>query len=190
MSEDKIINKTSLIDYINLGNQVEYLLFWKYRSNESGSIDKSAFFRQCFGARFEIDGIYYPTVEHYTMISKARLFEDIDAEQNILNSKQHPNEATQIGRRIKGFNEKIWIEHCSNILIRGNLAKFAQNELLKEFILSTKNLVIAEANPEEQILGIGLTADNPDAKNPYKWRGLNLLGFALMEVRERLIRGC
>jgi predicted NAD-dependent protein-ADP-ribosyltransferase YbiA (DUF1768 family) len=33
-----------------------------------------------------------------------------------------------------------------------------------------------------------LAADDPDAAHPARWRGLNLLGFALMEVRARLAR--
>jgi hypothetical protein len=30
-------------------------------------------------------------------------------------------------------------------------------------------------------------ASNPDARHPARWRGQNLLGFALMEARARLV---
>jgi predicted NAD-dependent protein-ADP-ribosyltransferase YbiA (DUF1768 family) len=36
------------------------------------------------------------------------------------------------------------------------------------------------------VWGIGLAADDPRAADPLAWDGLNLLGFALMEVRAEL----
>lgn len=35
---------------------------------------------------------------------------------------------------------------------------------------------------------IRLAASSPEAQDPMKWRGQNLLGFALMEVRDELRR--
>ena len=40
--------------------------------------------------------------------------------------------------------------------------------------------------PYDRVWGIGLTANHEDATDPERWRGTNLLGFALMEVRDRL----
>lgn len=44
----------------------------------------------------------------------------------------------------------------------------------------------AEASPRDRIWGIGLAEDDPQASSPRTWRGLNLLGFALMEARDQL----
>ena len=71
-------------------------------------------------------------------------------------------------------------------MVRGNSAKFAQNEKLKAFLQSTGDQILVEASPEDKIWGIGLYDNHPDARTPAEWRGLNLLGFALMEVREGL----
>jgi ribA/ribD-fused uncharacterized protein len=43
-----------------------------------------------------------------------------------------------------------------------------------------------EASPYDRIWGIGLAAEHEDVSRPSRWRGLNLLGFALMDVREQL----
>ncbi len=68
----------------------------------------------------------------------------------------------------------------------GNLAKFGQHADLREFLLTTGDRVLVEASPFDRIWGIGMGPNNPAALRPSAWRGQNLLGFALMEVRERL----
>ncbi|MDJ0633261.1 MAG: NADAR family protein [Xenococcaceae cyanobacterium MO_188.B29] len=81
---------------------------------------------------------------------------------------------------------RLSLEYRSPIVVKGNLAKFSQKEALKEFLLNTKERILVEASPRDRIWGIGLGQNNPDAANPYQWQGLNLLGFALMEVRDIL----
>ena len=73
-------------------------------------------------------------------------------------------------------------------MVKGNLHKFQQNEDLGKFLLATGDKVLVEASPVDAIWGIGLAQDHEDALLPSKWRGPNLLGYALMTVRD-LIRG-
>jgi len=77
-------------------------------------------------------------------------------------------------------------EHWMMIVIEGNLHKFKQNEDLKDFLLATRGKVLVEASPVDAIWGIGLARDHEDALCPTKWRGPNLLGYALMTVRDML----
>ncbi|MDJ0568622.1 MAG: NADAR family protein [Pleurocapsa sp. MO_192.B19] len=176
-----IKTKQDLINYINQGNKPKYLCFWGHQPNHDGSIGKSCF-SQWYEALFQLDGVEYQTAEHYMMAEKARLFKDDDALAKIL-AASHPGEAKKLGRQVKGFKQEIWLEYRSPIVVQGNIGKFSQNEALKEFLLNTGERILVEASPRDRIWGIGLGQNNPDAENPYKWQGLNLLGFALMEVR-------
>jgi ribA/ribD-fused uncharacterized protein len=84
----------------------------------------------------------------------------------------------------------VWKEKAHGIVLRGNLAKFSQNPRLAAYLADTGDKVLVEASPLDRVWGIGLSAAHPDAGNPCRWRGLNLLGFALMEVRAHLTPGC
>lgn len=73
-----------------------------------------------------------------------------------------------------------------DIVVRGNLAKFEQNPDMRAELAATGSRVLVEASPLDRIWGIGLRADDPRARDASQWRGENLLGQALMDVRGRL----
>lgn len=72
------------------------------------------------------------------------------------------------------------------IVVQGNLQKFDQNQEIRDFLLNTGTRVLVEASPVDKVWGVGMSEDDEKINNPNCWRGLNLLGFALMEVREKL----
>ena len=124
------------------------------------------------------------TAEHYMMAEKARLFDNSATDAIV--AAAHPGEAKKLGRKIRNFDQAIWEKHRFDIVVRGNLAKFSQHEPLKQYLLGTGDRVLVEASPHDRIWGIGIAESDPAAQNPYDWKGLNLLGFALMAVREQL----
>ena len=119
------------------------------------------------------------------MAEKARLFDDGNALDRILAAK-NPAEAKKLGREIQGFESEIWETRKVEIVVAGNLHKFGQHSELAKFLLSTNDRVLVEASPVDTIWGIGLAADSADASKPARWLGPNLLGFALIEVRDQL----
>ena len=167
------------------GKKLKYIFFWGHRPSTDGSVTKSCF-SQWFNCKFTIDGIQYTTAEQYMMSQKALLFGDTTIYNEIMNAS-HPDKFKALGRKIKGFKEEIWDNNKTDIVIRGNLAKFSQNKDLKDFLLSSKKSILVEASPYDKIWGIGMSADNENIENPHKWRGKNLLGFCLMEVRDKLM---
>lgn len=94
--------------------------------------------------------------------------------------------AKALGRQVRGFRESAWERERFAIVVRGNLAKSGQHPELREYLAGTRARVLAEASPTDRVWGIGLEASDSRAEDPRQWRGLNLLGFALMAVRDRL----
>ncbi len=180
-----IYTKEELLRTITQGDKPELLLFWGHKKSE-GQITKSCF-SQWYESGFHVDNIYYPTAEHYMMAEKARLFGDRNAETRVIASAT-PKEAKSIGREVQPFDTKLWAKSGFDIVVRGNFEKFTQNPELSAFLLSTSPAIIVEASPDDAIWGIGLAADHPDASQPLRWPGTNLLGFALTKVRERILK--
>jgi ribA/ribD-fused uncharacterized protein len=189
---EKIRNINDLLEFISMGKKAKYLCFWGHTQDKNLAVSKSCF-SQWYGSPFELDGVTYLTAEHFMMVEKARLFADRAENNNLLVEQiikaSHPQKAKQLGRQVEGFTNEVWNQHRFDIVVRGNLAKFSQNELLADYLLETDNRVLVEASPVDKVWGIGLAADDLDSINPYKWKGLNLLGFALMEVRAQLNAG-
>jgi ribA/ribD-fused uncharacterized protein len=168
------------------GTKVKYLMFWGHRPRPDGTIGSECL-SQWWPAPFEVEGESFATAEHWMMWRKAILFNDLEAAGKILTAS-HPNEAKTFGREVKGFDNATWESERYQIVVAGNVAKFGQHQRLKHFLLGTGERVLVEASPVDQIWGIGLTADDRRAVDPSQWRGLNLLGFALMQAREVLRR--
>lgn len=169
------------------GERVKYLFFWGHQSGKDGEPGAGCL-SQWFPSAFTVGGVEFATAEHYMMWRKAVLFGDDVMAGRILGAG-HPHEAKKLGGRVTGFDQRIWDEHRIPIVVAGNLAKFEADPVLRDYLTGTGGRVLVEASPLDRIWGIGLSRDDERAADPYRWRGLNLLGFALMEVRERLVRG-
>lgn len=164
-----------------INNKIDYLFFWGHTPKLKNSIDKSCF-SQWYPSAFNVKGVLYRTAEHWMMAKKAILFSDDTQLQTIL-SVESPAEAKKAGRAVKNFDPKLWEENAFNYVIEGNKHKFSQHSALKQFLLQTENAVLVEASPFDAIWGIGMKEYETD---PLKWKGTNLLGFALMKVREEI----
>jgi ribA/ribD-fused uncharacterized protein len=166
---------------LNAGEKLKYVFFWGHQPGKSG-VTVSCF-SQWYDAPFEIDGDRYPTAEHFMMAEKAALFGDQATRAKVLVAS-NPGAAKALERSVIGFDEAKWMEHRFSIVVKANLAKFTQNPPLHQFLKQAASRVLVEASPVDRIWGIGLAQDDERAGAPNQWQGLNLLGFALMEVRD------
>lgn len=167
-----------LLDSISSGNVHEYVYFW----SEKGS---TGCYSQWFMSNFEVDGRSYCCMEQYMMAQKAILFKDIETLGKIFSSTD-PRMIKAYGREVKGFDPVKWGDNKSRIVFEGNMAKFGQNEVIRNTLLTTGDKVLAEASPYDRIWGIGMRASEASKSGPGQWKGENLLGFALMQVRDEL----
>jgi len=153
--------------------------------------DKFVFFwdgiySQWYPSQMIIDNKKYNCCEQYMMEQKALLFNDIEAAKDIMKTDS-PMEQKAIGRKVKNFDRTIWDQHCMSIVIKANFAKFSQDILLAKQLIRTDYKIIVEASPYDKIWGIGMHESEEGIEDPANWKGLNLLGNAIMNVRSLLI---
>ncbi|MDR1340088.1 MAG: NADAR family protein [Prevotellaceae bacterium] len=174
-------NRKKLEDEYGAGKRDEFVFFWKPRD---GAVNES-----CLGqwqpSAFTVDTDEYSCAEQYMMAEKARLFDDGEMRALIMKSRD-PKEMKALGKKVKNFDQAIWDRVKYSIVLNGNYYKFSQNEDIRNYLLSTGNKILVEASPLDIVWGIGLGSENEKACNPNTWRGKNLLGFALMEVRDEI----
>jgi len=160
----------------------DFVFFWK----QTGSTE--ACFSQWYPCPFVVDGVSYNCAEQYMMARKAFVFGDEKAREKIMASFS-PMAIKKLGRGVRNFNPYVWNVNKDEIVKKANIAKFSQNQKLKDILLSTGDKILVEASPYDRIWGIGLAEDSPSAILPDKWCGENRLGFILMEVRKILRDG-
>ncbi len=175
--------KEQFIEKYCSGETIKYVFFWGH--TEKGDEVTKACFSQWYPCTFVVDDVTYHTAEQYMMAQKARLFGDLEIFKEIM-AANNPKTYKDLGRKIRGFNEAVWNANKAQIVIDGNYAKFTQNPVLGEFLAQTGSRVLVEASPYDAIWGIKMATTTPGIENPAIWKGQNLLGFALMEVRDMI----
>ncbi|MEZ5045040.1 MAG: NADAR family protein [Saprospiraceae bacterium] len=170
--------------YESNNNRLKYIFFWGHQIKNKDEVGKSCF-SQWYESEFKVEEINYKTAEHWMMAEKARLFKDDESLEKILKSNT-PGEAKQLGRSVKNFELPEWESKKYEIVKLGNQYKFEQNDFLKSYLLGTKDRILVEASPYDKIWGIGMNESEEGIENPRNWKGENLLGFAIMEVRDEL----
>ena len=162
----------------------KYVFFYGHAPNNLGLQVFSQWFPITFTEYIEKDTpIIYSNMEQYMMVHKALLFGDHYYLEKIMGTTQ-PALIKQYGRKIRGFDPDIWDGHKFDIVVEGNRLKFSQNPALMKRLLETNDKIIVEASPYDKIWGIGLKKEVAVNIPESKWPGQNLLGKALMIVRE------
>lgn len=152
----------------------EIIGFWK-------PADRNGFLSQWYKCSFKDSERYYNCAEQYMMAQKAILFKNYDVLSEIM-KETNPANIKKLGRKIKNFDEATWDSKKFEIVCEGNRLKFFQNPTLGKQLLGTLDAILVEASPYDHIWGIG--TENYMDENA--WDGENLLGQALMVVREEM----
>ena len=160
-----------------LTQKTNYTYFWSVKDEKYGC------FSQWYSSQFEEDGVLFNCSEQYMMANKAILFGDQEIYKKIM-ATESPKQMKALGRKVKNFDPKVWEKEKYNIVLCGNLLKFGYNTDILQILQDTGDSVIAEASPYDKIWGIGM--NKRKGLTEKDWRGANLLGKVLVEVRETI----
>lgn len=170
-----------LIEIERKGQHLSFAFFWGPYPKDG----KYAPFSQWYISEFTVDNVKYVCMEQYMMAMKAMMFND-KAAFDLIMATTDPKNIKALGRKVRDFNDNTWNTVVNDIVLKGNIAKFSQNLKLKDLLVSTRGMILAEASPYDRRWGIGLDARSPKSVHPSEWLGENRLGFILMEVRDML----
>ena len=147
--------------------------------------EENAYLSNWYPSDFTVNGISFSSMEQYTMYQKALRFGDTKIADKIL-ATDDVAKIKKLGREVQGYDDSVWNGVRQIIVYEGLTAKFSQNEDLKAKLLETKDVILAECAVRDKIWGIGLSMTDEKRFDKDKWKGQNLLGYALMLVREHL----
>ena len=182
MKEYKTYDVKWLLSQKGGGTRNKFVYFWGHRGRGDKTVTKTCF-SQWWSSPFIVEGNRYASAEHWMMAEKARLFGADDIHVEILKSNS-PGKAKALGRKVLNFDQTVWNQSKYDIVVQGNFHKFSQHKELGSFLRNTGKRVLVEASPVDKIWGVGLAQDDELIQSPSKWRGQNMLGFALMSVRD------
>jgi N-glycosidase YbiA len=118
-----------------------------------------------------IDGLRYPTSEHFFQAQKMVEAQDREA----IRRAKTPAEAAAMGRDRKRTLRRDWDSVKVSVMRRALDAKFRQHPVLRDLLRSTNDARLVEHTENDAYWG-----DGGDG------RGQNKLGTLLMELREAL----
>ena len=133
-------------------------------------------------AEFEVDGITFPTSEHYIQYTKARVFGDNLAAANILNAST-PADSKSLGWSVNNFDKEKWDENAKRYCYQGIREKFMQNKQLLDTLLHTKGHILVES-AKDKVWGTGIVLSRDDWHDESLWHSQGILGEMLCDIRD------
>ncbi len=136
-----------------------------------------------------ITGVKFYNTEQAFMWYKADFFKDLLARDKIA-AEPDAKKSKELGRQVRGYNERGWESVRLGYMTWVNYCKFTeisfQGMEIKKHLLHSGNKILVEASPYDKIWGVGLREDDPLILDEKTWNGQNLLGVALMKVRDMI----
>lgn len=147
--------------------------------------EENGYLSNWYQSKFTVDGVTFSSMEQFMMYRKAITFGDKEKANQILDTVDVAR-IKELGRLVSNYDESRWNGIRQIVVYEGLLAKFEQNSDLRKQLKATGNSILAECAVKDKIWGIGLSMNDPDRIEVSRWKGKNLLGYALMMVREKL----
>lgn len=144
--------------------------------------DKSPFSNWNITPHIKYKGLEFSNSEALFMYLKAVVFRDDEMAKLII--PLNPRGAKACGRLVRNYSESIWEKERENAMYIALKAKFDASQDFRDALLADeyRGKTFVEASPSDDIWGIKRSVE--DAYNGASWRGLNLLGKLLTELRD------
>lgn len=124
--------------------------------------------------------------EKAIMLCKASVMGDWASYDRIIVASR-PSEAKALGRSVSPFDQARWDSVVCEVARAVCVQKARALPEVRDLLLnSTGERAIAEMTKRDRHWGTGIDVGHPDASNPHKWSGTNILGWALMQARSEL----
>ena len=132
------------------------------------------------------------SAEKAIMLTRAAMMQDKQNFEKIVKSKNSMR-CRRLGMKVKSpsgeFDEDLWMKHIEDVAFEVTKQKFISCEALMLELFDTGDAILAEATPDDALWGVGLQLMDPRVQDAALWHGRNILGAALMKVRDYLQSG-
>ena len=157
-------------------------------SNTVAFYGKNSPFSNFHAVSFTVDNAQFNCTEQYYQLKKSEFFSDRQTSQSIMETS-NPSEMKRLGAKVKDFNQERWETVCVEMMQVGNLAKFTQNEQMRDKLIATETKTLVESSSIDLFWGSGIGLHQKDTMNREKWTGQNKMGEVLCKVRSDIIQG-
>lgn len=180
LAEKPLISVTEAKTAVEVAKAPIVILFAEPETNDYGFLSLK------WAVEIEFNGTMYNSAHQAIAAELAKGFNDKDNLQKIMIADT-PDEIIYSLDNVPGdANETKWNDLTKQLIYDVNIRKFEQYPELATRLLETKNSMLGAYIPDDNLIGIGLSLDNIQSSNPVNWTGQNILGKALMNIREKL----
>jgi ribA/ribD-fused uncharacterized protein len=161
---------------------IQVILFSEPETNDYGYLSLK------WVVELEFNGTMYNSAQQAVYAEIAKSFNDQEGLQRIMLADTPDGIHYELSD-VPGepdANEARWNDMIKRLIYDVNILKFNQYPELAGRLLETKSAALGAYIPDDNLLGIGISLDNIQSKNPVHWTGQNLLGKALMEIRDKI----
>lgn len=147
--------------------------------------EEYGFLSNWYKSDFTVDGVKFSSAEQYIMYKKCLILGESVLASQILDIDD-PAEQKRIARNTTNYSETLWGGRRQAVVMRGLYAKFSQNDELRQKLLDTGDAFLVECSWADRTWACGQDLSSREKAYMPRWRGKNILGFTLMEVRDML----
>ncbi len=174
-----IFNSEKHHDTLKIGGQTACAVFFHKPEEPHGYLSN------WYPSPFDLDGMRFTSTEQYIMYRKCMAFGDEKSAAAVMTTND-PAKQQEIGRYAENYIDSAWKAMRQSVATVGLLEKFRQNEELRNKQLDTGDAYLVECAHLDKAWACGRGLDENERFDASLWTGSNILGFALMEVRNMI----